>query len=117
MTKAACEEVFQALVGIADAWPGSRQVYPFVCDITCFFQQFALRGEQNVFAMVYLACGDFDELPLRCIAILAFHDQLAVIQQRQDGYRAGMGDVFTRADAAIRHACIIFAHLEKIAVV
>src|SRR5574340_800622 len=67
--------------------------------------------------VIDLAGGQLDEFALQRITVLPLHHQLAVVEQGQHGDRAGMGDVFARAGAAVRQQHVVLAHSDEIAVV
>ncbi len=69
-----------------------------------FLFQFALRAGEVVLAGVDLAGRQFDEIAVQRVAVLAFQQQVAVVEHRDDDDGAGMDDVFARRFLAIGQA-------------
>ena len=92
------------------------EITPARRGITSFFQQFALRTCQWIFAGVNFSSGQFVKIPVQWITVLAFQHQFTVIQQRNDDDRTGVGDVLAHHLLAVGQADLVCVHLQQMTI-
>jgi len=69
-----------------------------------------------VFARVDLAGGNFEEHTAQRVAILAFEEQLAVVEQRDDHHGTRVLHIFAHRLVTVGQADLVGEHLEQFAV-
>ncbi|ODU00584.1 MAG: hypothetical protein ABS89_08740 [Thiobacillus sp. SCN 63-1177] len=102
----------QPLVGIADAGIDGGDFAPLARGVAGFLFQFPLRTGEVILAGIDLAGRQFDEIAVQRIAVLAFQQQVAVVEYRNDDNGAGMDDVLAGRFAAVgqAHAVALDVH-------
>jgi hypothetical protein len=111
------EEQVEVLVGIRDGVVDRADVLPVRRGIARLLFQFALGARQRGFARVDLPGREFDEDLVVRIAVLAFEQHAAVVEQREDHDGAGVADEFALGDLAVGEFHAVARDFEEVAVV
>ena len=91
------------------------QIAPLGRSVAGFFPQFADGGFQYFLPRIDLAGGQFEEhLPHR-VAVLAFEEQLAIIEHGNDHHGTGMDNVLPHPLMGIRQAHLVAPHVKQAA--
>src|SRR5690606_13866121 len=104
------------LGGIRDGEMHGAGVGPLPGGISGFFEQFALRAGQRVFARIELAGREFGHDAADRIAELALEQHAPVVQHGNDDHRARMHDVLAPGLAAVGQAHGVAARLQETAI-
>src|SRR5712691_3418408 len=108
---------FDPLVRIRDRDVDRRHVPPPRRSVARLLLELAPGGRERIFPRIDLARRDFDHVAPERIPVLALHDELARVGERDHRYRSRMFDEFALGGSAVRQPHRVAAHLEQLAVV
>mmetsp|Transcript_15026 Transcript_15026/g.35425 ORF Transcript_15026/g.35425 Transcript_15026/m.35425 type:complete len:222 (-) Transcript_15026:5833-6498(-) len=117
LAQAAGKKDVDALVRIGDGVVQHAGIGPFGRGVAGLFKQLTLAASQRVLTGIELARRELQHHPRHRVAVLALHQQTAVIQQRHHHDRARMADVLAVGRAAVRQRNPVAAHVEEMAAV
>ena len=81
--------------------------------VACFLTQLTAGAVQGVFSRIELASRKLQHHLLHRVAVLPLHQQLTVIEQRNDHHRAGVDDVLTGGRATRWQAHRVSERVQK----
>ena len=113
--EAAREPDLDDFVGVGDGVVQHAGACPFAGDVAGFFFELAHAADERGFTGVDLAGGELEHDAAHRVAVLALHDEAAVVEDRHHHHGAVVQDVLARGLRAVGQRQRVAAHVEEAA--